>query len=676
MPPQTKPVNARFAELQKAAKTFMDQSQKAGKVNAKQQATASAGAVKANRENLQSLKSATAELKKHNKLLKENAALAKRGDGGGKGGAGGGRGRQSVASALGLRKWMGPAAIASIVGSVVGLVSSQVRASIDTFAGTVKTQRDVAGMISQQKITALTRGAQPLGFGPQEVLGAVQGVGRAVGVRRPGEFPAGGVAQLLKAQQQFGINQGEGVSMMGEIRRAGITGFDVDQQGKRGAGLRTFQRIMADGVASGLEKTRVPEHMQNVAKGMQQVGENISGVVDAAGISSMMTMLGKMGAGFQGKRGQGVMNAFQNLFASVASGKATGDVSAMVLQDVGGFGGPASTNSYTQALRQLDKGISDPENFKNLIRGANRRYSVEGQGGQMAALALSRETGISFTKSEELVKLGNQGFEGNAELDARIRAALPETLDVNEKAVELAAGQAQVQLQQFEIGKQLLDVVLRIQVLIGQIVSESIPAIRSMLLGVEDLVILTKEAVAFWKDYFGDKQSGETSERMKEVERIKETVPRDLQASAIYKVLKEQREDNARLAGLDIGSRQQRLRTGALSNQQKANIKEQGTLAAGRDTARAMQSEINIIRKREETVKNRKIQADAEAKILSQKIETETASLQKEAAEKLADATTKADKLYNPFMKLAQLTEDTSVRAGQSADVGQGGDEP
>jgi len=518
MPPQTKPVNTRFADLQKAAKKFMVDTEKSGRSNAKQQAAAAKGATKSNRENLSSLKAATAELQKHNKLLKENAALARKGGMGGVGGPGqrggpsGGGGRQTLGGAMGIRKWMGPAALASMVGSVVGLVASQARESIDTYAKTVKAQRNVAGMLSRNLLSDLVGEAAGRAFTPEEVLQNISGIGRAVGVNRPGQFPKGAMEAVQQAQLGMGMDPSETIGLMTGVRQAGVRGFDTGE-----AGLRKVRRIWADGVASGLEKTRVPEHMANVSKGMQMVGEQVAGVVDVAGLSEAMASIGQLGAGFQGRRGAGVMGAMQQVFTQASRLQAPDAVQAFMLRHVGGFGGPGGSKNLFEAQLQLEKGFNK-ENVQNVVRGAIR----ETGGGQGAAFLMQQAfPGLSLGKAMKMVQQGEGGFKNTPEFNRLMKEAKPETIAIDKQMLEESKTQSKLAALRWDDGKMLFDEVQRIQTSITEFVSRSMPAVEAVLDKIAGFLEEWVEGMDFILKKFG-KDPKEIEETKKRIEGLKE----------------------------------------------------------------------------------------------------------------------------------------------------------
>jgi hypothetical protein len=502
MPPQTRPIDSRLTRVTKLAETSVKKMSAVELVNLKKQTDFDRKRAKADKQHLEYLKKGGVEIAKQDRALVQAArAVQQTGGGGGAGGApagpaaGGGRGRsgagvQTLASAFGMRRYMGPAALAGIVGGVVGMVTSQVRAAVDAYASTAKAQRDVSGLIGDRGLRRAVIESIPTGFDVNEVLGSLSSF-KGVGINKPGDFPLEALRLAQEAQLDKGIAVEDSAQFMGGMRQAGITGFGG---GKGSDGLTLLKKIWADGVASGLEKTRVPEHMQNVSKGMQMMGETVAGVVDAGGLSEMLASLGKLGPGFQGGRVTGIMGSIQQTLVQAARLEAPEDVQAFLLRHVGGYGGPGHKRNLVEAQLQMEKGFV-PENVKNIIEGV----LADGGGGAAAAQMLMKAfPGLSMGKSLQMAAWGESGFQDPAKLDRMVKEAEPETQSYEQQLVDAARAQAALQAEQFTQGGKLYDAISEIQLHISALVSEAIPLLRSIFQVIAEFLASFRDTVRNW----------------------------------------------------------------------------------------------------------------------------------------------------------------------------------
>lgn len=485
--PSTKPINQRLQDVFKAVDRH---SQKASK-----------GSKTANTEQLKAEKMITAELTKQSSLrssgareqLKiekqisaEIAKRAKSGGGGsggsGRGGGSGGGGRSS-GRGLGVRmpnlKALPGLAASHAVGRIIGMITGQMRESISTYTNTLTRQRDMAGFIGRPELGAILAQSAGKGFGLDETLSLTGNIGRVTGSAGPGRFNAeGGILAAQKASTEMGIDTGVSASLMGVLRQAGFQGFDKGQ-----AGLKMFEKTLAAGTASGLEKTRVPEHMANMQKGVQMMGDVQAGVVDVASLNRTFAMLGQLGSGFQGQRGFQTFQAFQNMTTQVARGGGSQDVQALALQDIGGYGGPGSKNSYFQALEQLEKGAT-PDNIRNSIQGILRRYGASEEG----ALALGRSTGLSLSRSKQLLTAEASGGLGSTAMNRMIDTAAEEAKPVDEKLLDEAKKQSENQFRIFDQGAELSSISMDISTAVTRMSAEMTPILKDILSGVRQYV--------------------------------------------------------------------------------------------------------------------------------------------------------------------------------------------
>lgn len=657
--PNKQPINKRVGDLIKQAKSFTKTSGSVDKASRRAQTSAAREASKAAKDQQRAATRYTAELKKQNKLLKENARLA---GGGRKPGGGGGAGSQSLAAKMGVRVPGLGALAGAAVGSIIGAVTSNLSASISKYSGTIKTQRDVAGMVNTAESGAMMRRAVGMGFGPEEVLGGIKGVGRAVGSRGAGQFQKGALNALLDAQVEYGIDPGEGVGLFGALRKGGTQGFE-DQAGKGGAGLRMWKRMFIDAHASGLEKTRVPEHLANVVKGTNMVGQNIAGVVDSASISQMMASFGQLGAGFQGERAAGVMNAFQQAMTQASTLKGDPAAQALMLQDIGNFGGPGSTGNIFEARKQLEKGIGDPANVQNMIQGMLKR---SGGDQKRAAWMLNAATGISLTKAEALTGFGAGGFEDKKGFEDAAKEAANEALSVDDKMLTLASEQASVDLQQFENGKELTRVSIQIQQLITDLVTMLVPIAKSTLEVIRELLINVKVGWDMIKDWIsGDDRTKNTQGRLDEARQIAigggTTAEKTQKLGAI---LREQ-EKEVQWFDTKLAKRQAVQDSGGLGRHHLPEAKSELHTGA-EDAATQMQNMVSTLRSEMVRDSERKKQAAERVTELQNRDNKSKKDLEDEkltALKQIAKSTKKSEKTGSPLAGYLKPDVDTEAQA-------------
>ena len=655
MPPQTKPMEARLAGAIKAFKAFTGQTGKVDKANTKAQQVAAKAASKAATAELKFRKQITAELTKQVRLTDRIAKANKTG-----GQRGGGRGDKGsftggISSRLPSAKAVPGMVAAAAVGAVLGIITSQVRASIDSYAQTVKSQRNIAGVMSRDRLDSLVSEAEKRGFDPQEAIQQVSGISRAVGVNKPGQFPVEVLKMLQQGQTGMGIDPNETLSLMTGVRQAGVKG---------GAGnLREVRRIWADGVASGLEKTRVPEHMQNVSKGMQMVGEQVAGVVDVAEISATLAELGQLGAGFQGARGGGVMNAMAQTFVQASRLKAPDAVQAFMLRHVGGYGGPGGNKNLFDAQLQLEKGFNR-QNVRGAVSGAIR----ETGGGNPGAFLLQQAfPGLSLSKAKKLIEFGEGGFQNTEAFDKLIKEASPETKSVDEQMLTESKTIAKIAGNQWRTGKELYKETLAIKTAINTLVIQLVPEIKALLslvrqfvenwaVGIEELVHMISRIPGVGGPEEGLDEKGLTPESR---ERIKEF--RDLAASAT--------------AGSGIGRLQQMK---IAQDQETAQLKKSGAIPAlaeqSQMAADEMQKAIDKAWDRKKSDVNREtirkeVAADLEAKQKAAAAEAEARMADASERSAAANETTAKNTKDEPDRKAAAASAATQAGAPPKAEV-------
>lgn len=261
-------------------------------------------------------------------------------------------------------------------------------------------------------------GGAALGYSMTETAQQAAGIGRATG-------NIGAVFKAQQAARATGMDVGEVGGYMGMIRQAGF-GFGGMAQGPGGqmqqvgqSGPKQLEKIIAAGMASGIEKARLPEFLQGVAGITQAAGARAAGAVNVKDISAFQAVLGKSGyAGFQGTRGAAV--AQQVMQATVTPGGGESG-QAMMLQALG-FGKPGGKSSYYDALRRQQQGMQKPENVMAMFKEVYSQLGATGKGGsaavqQEANIALSEMSGLSLEQVEALGDIFNSGKNSEKQLE-------------------------------------------------------------------------------------------------------------------------------------------------------------------------------------------------------------------------------------------------------------------
>jgi hypothetical protein len=526
--PQTKPINSRFTGVMKEVGKFFKKTDQVNKQQSKTQRTDLKSQLDGQKQVAKQAKDVAkaysqqnAALKEVEKTMKSIAALqtqVNRGAGGGgsggsgvgsgspsgRGGAGGGGqggGRTSMArralGALGIRTAGGlglgvlGAGLGFLAHSTIGYGS----AGIDSYASQVKSNRDLSGIMSKADINSLTtKMSEKHGFSPDEALQMIGGVSSAVGVRNVGGVPEGALEKIAQ-MRRHGISDQATIGLMGSMRQGGVQGFDTNQKG-----LRLLERVFTDSVASGLEKTRTPEFMENLSKGIQGVGSNVAGEVNVAGISDFLKTIGKMDPAFQGARGGQVAEAFQNRLTSVARGQAAPDVTADTLMALG-YGAPGSDVSYYQAMKEAEQGISGPGAMK-LVRQA---MSAEGGDFQNSSLHLARSTGLSISQSEKLISGMSKGAEA---FNAALSTVKKEEDPIDKQLLEEARTQSRLDKQSYDTGEKMYLESQAIKQAMADIATRLMPGMAASLEVIVKLLSVTKDVIDFVADLPGEVSAG------------------------------------------------------------------------------------------------------------------------------------------------------------------------
>lgn len=451
-------------------------------------------AARAEKARLKALEDTNKALKEQVKLIREQAkelAKSKR-DSGIKGFAGGllaGAGLGMLTktpTARGAGGFMGR----GISGLGRGLLNFGVQGAVASYQQAMAFGAAKGGLIGMgvpRDIRGATGKGARLGFDPIETIMQARMVGQATG-------NIGAVTRAQEISRGYGMDIGQVGGAMGMIRQAGFgfggaTGYGrANRQGER-----QLAKVMEAGIVSGLEKGRLPEFIQGVARVTQQVGGRVTGKVNVADIAGFQAMLGRTGlAGFKGARGAQVVSQLGQAILQPGGGEAG---QAMMLQALG-FGKPGGQRTYYEALRTQQRGMDRPDTVRDLFTEVYSQLGQVGAGGrapvqQEANIALSEMTGLSLQQVEELGELLNSGQATEEEMQ-KVREILEETKDPQKLALEemkkgfggIVTYQAQMSAQQIAIGARSIDLFTSIQqaqVKLLEYLTRAIPTITDIL---------------------------------------------------------------------------------------------------------------------------------------------------------------------------------------------------
>ena len=410
------------------------------------------------------------------------------GGGGGGGGGRGGGGRMSraggaiTAAAGGL--------VAAGVAGVFGLVTSQFSDAVEAYASTLKSQRGIGGMISKSGLDQTLAAGSAKGFDPQETIDLVSAVGKAVGSKGPGAFPSDAVAAAQQAQKDYGLDTGQSAGIMGKIRQAG------QSFGPGGGGTQVYRKLLIDAQVSGLEKSRVAEHMANVSNVMDDIGASLAGDVDSGAASQQMASLGALGSGFQGERGLSTFKALQQAGTQGAQMDLSPDAEAFMLRAFG-YGKPGSQNTLHEARLGMAKGFSDPDFVKKIVGEAiaQKGQSVSGGADMLSQL------GVSYDKATALITAGLEGFPDKAAFDKLVTELTPP--DYQKEISEFLKQGAELQQKAYDMGREQLPGVMDIKAAAQKLASELLPAVVAALGVITGLLENISEVASWVRGFFG-----------------------------------------------------------------------------------------------------------------------------------------------------------------------------
>ncbi len=254
------------------------------------------------------------------------------------------------------------AVVASAVKQLADFVIQPIKQGYEQFVGYGRAAGQTIGQGNVSDVNFAR--AQALAFDKTETIGQAHGVARATG-----QLGAVGTAQ--ESARFFGGSVEETTGLMGSLTRGG-QGFN-NQGG--GAGRTQMFRMLRDATASGLDRSRVGEHLEAVSSAIESTGQSLAGDVNASQISGLLAMIGSTGrSGFQGARG---MNVLSQVDQGIKSGGRDEYSQAMQLAAFG-FGVPGRDTDYFTARGRMEQGIFGEGGDRNLIDTINQYRGMTG----------------------------------------------------------------------------------------------------------------------------------------------------------------------------------------------------------------------------------------------------------------------------------------------------------
>lgn len=325
------------------------------------------------------------KLVRENERLKKRAAQAQGGAGAGKKAFAGGVTGAAIGTAI-ARAGMG----------LWNFFVGGVQAGYQNYVQYGQTKGRTAGLGPGKAINRGIGGAMGsrLGFSKTDTAAMVPSMGRATGELGPRE--------MQQAMRATGQGEGEVADVFSTIRRAGFD-FTGAGKGKQSAGGRQFQQLIAGGMASGLERARLPEYFQGVQKIAEEQRNINTGVISIKDIAKQLTMLGQSGRpGMQGAAGVSILEKFNGALQRPGGG----EFGENFIRQAMGFGKPGGSTGYYDAEKMREEGITGKSGAGNIQRIMTELRKQFGTG-QESNLALREVAGTSLDQGEQLNKIYN-----------------------------------------------------------------------------------------------------------------------------------------------------------------------------------------------------------------------------------------------------------------------------
>jgi hypothetical protein len=266
----------------------------------------------------------------------------------------------------------------SIGSGLLGFLMGGIQGAYGTHLQVGQAMAPLAGMgtfggASRGRMQPALRSGIQLGYGPSATYGHAVGVGRATGdiysVDRAQQF----------AMASGGMDVGEATGIMGALRSGGLRfGLGRQFQGKEGSAeykadqaqdtllrqrsSKELEKLMAAGMATGIEKTRLNQYMQNVAQAVGVAGTRTMGDVDMQSIQVGYGFLAKAGLTDPGR----AQAAAQRLDQAIRAPGA-GEAGQAMVMGAFGYGRPGGNVGWYEAEKRQEQGFLGKGGSKNML---------------------------------------------------------------------------------------------------------------------------------------------------------------------------------------------------------------------------------------------------------------------------------------------------------------------
>jgi len=326
------------------------------------------------------------------------------------------------------------------------------------------------GGASAADIKSLRLGAgKALGYSPEEVISAAAMTSRATGSYK-------GTGSALALSRVLGQDVSETTGMLGQMRQAGYKDFT-----STGAGYRDLTKAMAAGVASGLEKARLPEFLSGVMDLTSKAAGRAAGDVSTAPFAQLLSTLARSGvSGLQGARGAAVASALEEGFTSPGGGE---EGRALALHAMG-FGGG---KSFYEAERALERGTAgDPQFIKQMIDTVNEAAGSGEEANRAIKVMLGGR--LTLDQIEAVQKAIKAGEDPTAVLGEALESERDILRDIrsllsggNDEFLHESRRAASIANENIDNGAQLKDALESIQDVLREFITQNIDTVRTVL---------------------------------------------------------------------------------------------------------------------------------------------------------------------------------------------------
>lgn len=339
------------------------------------------------------------------------------------------------------------------------------------------------------------------GFSKIDTAEQVGLMGRSTGVAGPRE--------MQQAMRATGMESGEIAQFFGTLRRGGADftggGGEAGAATGQSAGAKQFKDMMAAGVASGIEKARLPEFLAGIQDLTEQAQSMAGDAVDPTNIAKVAAVLGRSGAaGLQGARGAAVMSSINQGMLNPKSEEA-----AAAIRQAFGFGLPGGNTDYYTAEKRREQGISGKNNLQDVVGYVGK---MGGGNKQETALMMRSMFGTSLDINEKLIDAIKKGPTSSKEVEDLLKSSEPLEVQADKAILELPAflkHRAEIDDKLLGVGERVAPAVEAIEDLETQLLQQIIELLTPILHGITEIA-----------DYF-TKQKPEDQIRKREAEQIK-----------------------------------------------------------------------------------------------------------------------------------------------------------